>query len=258
MPRYGLIGEKLGHSYSKTIHTQFAELAGLKDYTYDLIPLSKVEFHEFMQKKDFTGINVTIPYKQDVIPYLDDISDSARAIGAVNCIVNRNGKLCGYNTDYSGFLYTLKKNNIRVTGEKVLLLGNGGAAKAVRAALASLNPKELITVKYKEEPGVITYAQAEALHADALLIVNTSPVGMYPKVEDCPMDIAPYHDLKAVVDIIYNPPVTKLLAQAQERGITAVNGLEMLVAQAKYAAEIFTGTDLPDEVMEAVLTTFSL
>ncbi len=247
MSRYGLIGEKLGHSYSKLIHEQLA------DYTYDLIPLSKEEFAPFMEKHDFSAINVTIPYKQDVIPYLDEISDSAKAIGAVNCIVNKNGILCGHNTDYAGFLYTLKNNNIRVTGEKVLVLGNGGAAKAVVAALLSLQPKELITVKYKEEPGVITYEQAAGMHADASLIVNTSPVGMYPNVDASPMDIAPYKALKAVVDIIYNPTTTKLLAQAKERGITAVNGLKMLVAQAKYAVELFLDTEMPDEQIEEVM-----
>ncbi len=249
MNRYGLIAEKLAHSYSKIIHEQLA------DYTYDLIPLSKEEFAPFMEAHDFTAINVTIPYKQDVIPYLDDISDTAKAIGAVNCIVNKDGKLYGHNTDYAGFLYTLKKNNIKITGEKVLVLGNGGAAKAVVAALLSLNPKELITVKYKEEPGVITYEQAAAMHADASVIVNTSPVGMYPNVDASPMDITPYKALTAVVDIIYNPAVTKLLAQAKERGITAVNGLEMLVAQAKYAVELFLDTEMPDDRIEEVMET---
>jgi len=247
MNRYGLIGEKLGHSYSKIIHEQLA------DYTYDLIPLSKEEFAPFMEAHDFTAINVTIPYKQDVIPYLDEISEAAKAIGAVNCIVNKNGRLYGHNTDYAGFLYTLRNNRIKITGEKVLVLGNGGAAKAIVAALKSLNPKELITVKYKEEPGVITYEQAAKIHTDASVIVNTSPVGMYPKVDTSPMDIAPYGALNAVVDIIYNPTTTKILAQAKERGIIAVNGLEMLVAQAKYAVELFLDTPMPDEKIEEVM-----
>ncbi len=246
MNRYGLIGEKLGHSYSKIIHEQLA------DYTYDLIPLSKEEFAPFMENHDFAAINVTIPYKKDVIPYLDEISDAAKAIGAVNCIVNKNGRLTGHNTDYAGFLYTLRNNNIKITGEKVLVLGNGGAAKAIVAALNSLQPKELITVKYKEEPGVITYEQAVRMHSDASVIVNTSPVGMYPNVDASPMDIAPYKALTAVVDLIYNPTTTKLLAQAKERGITAVNGLEMLVAQAKYAVELFLDTEIPDERIEDV------
>ena len=246
MKRYGLIGEKLGHSYSKIIHEQLA------DYTYDLIPLSKEEFTTFMEARDFAAINVTIPYKQAVLPYLDELSDAAKTIGAVNCIVNHDGRLLGHNTDYAGFLYTLRHNNIKITGEKVLVLGNGGAAKAIVAALLSLQPKELITVKYKEEPGVITYEQAARMHTDASVIVNTSPVGMYPNVDASPMDIAPYKALTAVVDIIYNPTTTKLLAQAKERGITAVNGLEMLVAQAKYAVELFLDTELPDDRIEEV------
>ena len=136
---------------------------------------------------------------------------------------------------------------MKITGEKVLVLGNGGAAKAVVAALNSLNPKELITVKYKEEPGVITYDQAALMHSDASVIVNTSPVGMYPNIDASPMDIAPYEALTAVVDLIYNPTTTKLLAQAKARGITAVNGLEMLVAQAKYAVELFLDKEIPNE-----------
>ena len=247
MNRYGLIGEKLGHSYSKIIHEQ------LTDYTYDLIPLSREEFSLFMEKKKFTAINVTIPYKQAVIPYLDEISEVAKEIGAVNCIVNKNGRLIGHNTDYAGFLYTLRNNKIEITGKKVLVLGNGGAAKAIIAALNSLNPKEVITVKYKEEPGIITYEQAARMHTDASVIVNTSPVGMYPNVDVSPMDIAPYKALNAVVDIIYNPATTKLLAQAKGLGITAVNGLEMLVAQAKYAAELFLDTEIPDKRIEELV-----
>jgi len=249
MNRYGLIGEKLGHSYSKPIHEQLAE------YTYELIPLSREEFVPFMEEHAFSAINVTIPYKQAVIPYLDEISVAAQNIGAVNCIVNKGGKLYGHNTDYAGFLYTLHNNNIKITGEKVLVLGNGGAAKAIVAALESLNPKELITVKYKEEPGVITYTQAANMHADASVIINTSPVGMFPNIDASPMDITPYKALNAVVDIIYNPTTTKLLAQAKERGITAVNGLEMLVAQAKYAVELFLDTEMPDEKIDEVMKT---
>lgn len=247
MMRYGLIGEKLGHSYSKLIHEKLA------DYTYDLIPLSKEEFIDFMEKKAFSAINVTIPYKQTVIPYLDELSESARSIGAVNAIVNKDGKLHGYNTDYLGFLYTLHNNEIKVKDQKVLVLGNGGAAKAVVAALLSLSPKELITVKYKEEPGVVTYEQAAALHSDATLIVNTSPVGMYPNVDASPMDLTPYKKLEAVVDIIYNPSTTKLLAQAVELGAKAVNGMEMLVAQAKYAVELFLDTEISDETIPKVI-----
>ncbi|MBE5950032.1 MAG: shikimate dehydrogenase [Lachnospiraceae bacterium] len=243
MNRYGLIGEKLGHSYSKLIHEKLA------DYTYDLIPLSKEDFTVFMENREFEAINVTIPYKQAVLPYLDELSDSAKAIGAVNAIINKNGKLYGYNTDYLGFLYTLRQNNIKVSGQKVLIIGNGGAAKAVTAALRSLSPAELITVKYKEEPGTVTYEQAARFHSDASLIVNTSPIGMYPNADAAPMDLSPYIHLEAVVDLIYNPSMTKLLAQAESMGIKAVNGMGMLVAQAKYAVELFLDTEISDDVI---------
>ena len=206
-----------------------------------------------MKAKAFTAINVTIPYKQAVLPFLDEISDEAKAIGAVNTILNRDGKLYGYNTDYLGFLYTLQKNNIKVTGEKVLILGNGGAAKAIVAALSSLTPRELVTVKYKEEPGTLTYEQAAALHPDATLVVNTSPVGMYPNVDASPMDLTPYDNLNAVVDLIYNPSTTKLLAQAKAMNIKAINGMEMLVAQAKYAAELFGDTEISDNRISDVI-----
>lgn len=247
MGRYGLIGEKLGHSYSKQIHEKLA------DYSYELIPLTSEEFKSFMEKRDFSAINVTIPYKQAVLPYLDQLSDSAKSIGAVNAIVNLNGKLCGYNTDYLGFLYTLRVHHIGITGKKVLVLGNGGAAKAVTAALSSLSPSELITVKYKEEPGTVTYEQAALYHNDAAVIVNTSPVGMFPNINDSPMDLSPYTNLAAVIDIIYNPAVTRLLSQAKSLGIPAVNGMEMLVAQAKYAAELFQNKKIPDSTIPAIL-----
>ena len=246
MNRYGLIGEKLGHSFSKIIHEQLA------DYTYDLIPLDKEAFHNFMEKKEFAAINVTIPYKREVRPYLTHIDEAAKKIGAVNTIVNRNGALYGYNTDYSGFLYTLKKHRLTITGKKVLVLGNGGAAQAVFAALHSLNPREMITVKYKVEEDTCTYEEAAQLHADADFIVNTSPVGMYPNTDVSPIDLTPYHNLSAVIDIIYNPLTTKFMQQAIEKGIPAINGLEMLVAQAKYAVELFLDIQIPDERIEVI------
>ena len=253
MKKYGLIGGALGHSYSKTIH----EMIG--DYSYELMPLpTKEEFSAFMEKRDFDGINVTIPYKRDVIPYLDHIDPAAGKIGAVNTIVNRDGKLYGYNTDYSGFLYSLSKNNIDIEDKKVLVIGNGGAAKAVNAALRSLSPSELITVKYKKEPGVITYDEAAAKHSDADVIVNTSPVGMYPNIDASPIDLTPYTKLSAVVDIIYNPSVTKLLREAGEKGAKTVNGLLMLVAQAVYAHDHFTGKTSPDSITDEIYGRISL
>ncbi len=247
MKKYGLIGGALGHSYSKIIHEMIGE------YTYELMPLpTKEEFTDFMTRRDFDGINVTIPYKKDVIPCLDDIDPAAKAIGAVNTIVNKEGRLCGYNTDYYGFLYTLEKNNIEITGKKVLVIGNGGAAQAVNAALYSLSPSSLITVKYKPEPGTVTYEEAAKQHFDADVIVNTSPVGMYPKTGVSPIDLTPYTKLAAVVDIIYNPSVTKLLADAKEKGLIAVNGLLMLVAQAVYAYEHFTGKTAEEGLIDRI------
>lgn len=243
---YGLIGEKLGHSYSKIIHEKLA------DYAYDLCPLTKEEFSVFMTEKKFRAINVTIPYKKEVLPYLDVIDEKAKRIGAVNTIINKDGQLTGYNTDYFGFYYTLKQHKIDVAKQKVLVLGNGGASLAVIAVLQDLHAGEILTVKYKSEPNTITYEEAAKKHNDAYLIVNTSPVGMYPNVDASPIDLAPYQQLSAVVDIIYNPKVTKFMQQAIDQGVLAVNGMEMLVAQAKYAVEYFLGVSIEDTVIHTI------
>ncbi len=238
--RYGLIGEKLGHSFSKIIHEQLA------DYTYDLIPLTREELDIFMLEKQFSALNVTIPYKEAVIPYLDEVDTHAKKIGAVNTVVNRNGKLCGYNTDFYGFRYMLQKNDIDVSGKKALVLGKGGAAKAVIAVLESLGSSEILTVYYKENPETITYEDCYENHSDAEIIVNTTPVGMYPKTDDCPIDLSRFSHLKGVADVVYNPLRTQLILEAEKRGIPAAGGLEMLVAQAKYAVEIFLDTKIED------------
>lgn len=244
---YGLIGEKLGHSSSKEIHEKLA------DYTYDLCPLTKEEFKEFMEKKEFKAINVTIPYKCDVIPYLSSMDDNAKAIGAVNTIVNRGGNLYGYNTDMPGFIYMVKKNGIEMAGKKVVVLGNGGAAQAVKAAIRKLSASELIIVGHRTmKKGVITYEECFEKHSDADIVVNTSPVGMYPNVDASPVDLTRFPDCHAVVDIIANPLTTKLVAQARELGMTGVTGLEMLVAQAKYAVEIFLDTQISEEKIDEI------
>lgn len=244
--KYGLLGEHLSHSYSKPIHEALA------DYTYDLIELTKEEVKEFMTAKEFSAVNVTIPYKTEVIPYLDKLDDRAQKIGAVNTVVNKNGRLTGYNTDYYGFLYTLQKNNIKITGEKVLVLGNGGAAKAVLAVLSDLNAKEIVIVKRNSGEGICSYEEAYALHSDATVLINTSPVGMYPHTDETPTPLTPFPNLTAVVDLIYNPEVTKLLAEAKDRGLIAVNGLEMLVSQAFYAVQYFLDRKLDEAKIEEV------
>lgn len=243
---YGLIGEKLGHSYSKDIHEMLA------DYRYDLCPLSKEEFRGFMEERAFRAINVTIPYKQDVIPYLDSMDDNAKAIGAVNTIVNRDGKLEGHNTDFSGFLYMLRRHGIQVSGKKCVVLGDGGASKAVVAVLEKMGAGEIIIVDIIKTASAITYEECFEKHADAQFIANTSPVGMYPKCDASPVDLRKFPQCQAVADVIYNPLETKLVAQAKELGMTGVNGLEMLVAQALYAVEFFLDTTLEEEKIDQV------
>lgn len=244
--RYGLIGEKIGHSFSKIIHEKLA------DYTYDLIPLSKEELHDFMLEKKFTALNVTIPYKEAVLPYLDEIDRHAKAIGAVNTIVNRQGRLYGYNTDFFGFRYLLEHNGIDVRGKKVLVLGKGGAAKAVLAVLADLGADETHTVYYKNAPDTITYEDCYRHHTDAQIILNTTPVGMYPKADDCPIDLNRFPKLEGIADVVYNPLRTQFVLEGEKRGIPAAGGLEMLVAQAKFAAEIFLDTTLPNGCIEEI------
>ena len=246
---YGLIGEKLGHSYSKDIHEMLA------DYTYDLCPLTKEEFAEFMEKKEFKSINVTIPYKRDVIPYLDEMDDNAKAIGAVNTIVNKDGKLYGHNTDFSGFMYMLKKHDIDVAGKKCLVLGDGGASKAVVAVLKKMGASEVIIVDIIKTETAITYDECFEKHTDAQFIANASPVGMYPKCDASPVDLTRFPKGEAVADVIYNPLQTKLVAQAEELGMKGVNGLEMLVAQALYAVEFFLDTKLDEAKIDEVYKT---
>lgn len=243
---YGLIGEKLGHSYSKIIHEKLA------DYTYDLCPLSKEEFKDFMEKREFKAINVTIPYKKDVIPYLKEMDESATAIGAVNTIVNKEGNLYGYNTDMPGFIYMVNQNKIQMKDKKVVVLGNGGAAQAIKAAVQKLGAREMILVDIVPAEGVISYDECFTHHTDADILVNTSPVGMYPKVDASPVDLTAFPHCQAVLDVIYNPITTKLVAQARELGMIGVTGLEMLVAQALYAVEIFLQNDIPEEKIQEI------
>ncbi|MBB2182380.1 shikimate dehydrogenase [Lachnospiraceae bacterium MD1] len=244
--RYGLIGEKLGHSYSKIIHEK------LMNISYELIPLSREEFHPFMSEKSFDAINVTIPYKQDVIPYLDELSPLANEIGAVNTIVNQSGKLTGYNTDFYGFEYMLLHNHIEIQGKKCMILGNGGTSKTVRAALKHLGASEIYVVSRKSSPNTISYEDCYEKHNDAEVIVNTTPLGMYPNVDDSPIDLSPFQKCEAAVDVIFNPLKTKFTLQAEALGIKSVNGLEMLVAQAKQAEEFFHNIHIEDARIDEI------
>ncbi len=244
MMRYGLIGEKLGHSYSKLIHEKIA------DYTYDLKPLSKEEFTAFMQRKEFAAINVTIPYKQAVIPYLDELDPLANEIGAVNTIVNRSGRYIGYNTDFFGFRFLLEHNEINVTGKKCLILGSGGTSHTVAAVFRHLGASQILIVSRHPSASTITYEDSLANHTDAQIIANTTPLGMYPNMEASPIDLAPFVHCEAVVDAIFNPLETRLTKQAKQLGMKGITGLVMLVAQAKQAIEYFLDQKLDDAVIE--------
>ena len=243
---YGLIGGKLGHSFSKEIHEELA------DYSYELCPLGEDEFEPFMRERAFRAINVTIPYKQRVIPFLKEMDARAEAIGAVNTIVNRDGELYGYNTDYGGFLYMLRQHDIHVRDKKVLLIGNGGAAQAVRACVTDEGAGEIVTVRRSADPSCVTYEEVYARHTDCEIVINTSPVGMFPDVDGSPLDLTDFKKCRAVVDVIYNPLTTRLVAQAQALGMTGITGLEMLIAQAKYAVEIFLDKEIDDGEIDRI------
>lgn len=230
---YGCIGKKLGHSFSKIIHNE------LCDYTYELKELKPDELQGFFKQRDFKAINVTIPYKTDVMQYLDEISEVARDIGAVNTIVNRNGKLFGYNTDFYGMRALLQKVGIDPRGKKCAVLGTGGTSKTANALLRSMGAGEVLTVSRSEKAGVITYDTLSAEHKDTQVIINTTPCGMFPDIDSVAVDLDGFDSLDGVIDAVYNPLRSKLISQAIEKGIKAEGGLYMLVAQAVFAAEHF-------------------
>lgn len=248
---FGCIGEKLSHSFSKIIHNE------LCDYKYELCEIPCVGLDRFMRSADFKAINVTIPYKEAVIPYLDEISDTARKIGAVNTIVNNNGRLCGYNTDFSGMSALILKNEINLKGKKVLILGGGGTSKTAAAVAESLAAKEIYRVSRRGSGGALTYEEAVSSHSDTQVIINTTPCGMYPNIGSAAIDINCFPNLESVVDAVYNPLSSELVISAREKGLKAAGGLYMLVAQAVFAAEKFTGKSIPssetDRVYEKLL-----
>lgn len=230
---YGLIGEKLPHSFSKEIHEK------LGYYQYSIKELKREELTDFILQKNFKGINVTIPYKQDVIPLLDEIAPEARAIGAVNTVVNRDGVLYGYNTDFGGMRALIEHAGVVIKYKKVLILGTGGTSLTATAVCQRLDAKEVLRVSRSGNGGAITYEQAYTEHGDADVIINTTPCGMYPNIFDCPIDLSRFPKLSGVIDAVYNPLQTRLILSARERGIDAEGGLYMLVAQAVLAAQLF-------------------
>ncbi len=244
--KYGLIGERLGHSFSREIH------ASLSDYEYELFELSREELSAFISERDFLGINVTIPYKEAVIPYLDFLDASAEKIGSVNTVVNKGGKLFGYNTDYLGMRSLIEHEGISLSDRKVAILGTGGTSKTARAVAESLLAGEIITVSRSGGEGLFTYGELYANHTDTEIIINTTPVGMFPNSFNMPIDPECFPRLKGVVDAVYNPLRTPLVRRAKKLGITAAGGLYMLVAQAYYASELFLGTKYPEGKIDEI------
>ena len=236
--RCGLIGEKLGHSFSPAIHGKLA------DYEYKLYELSPGQLGPFLEKKEFDGLNVTIPYKKTVIPYCDELTEAAKSIGSVNTIVKRpDGTLLGHNTDYDGIMWLLKNAGAQVKGKKAVVLGTGGASLTVQAALRNLGAAQVVVISRSGEENYENIAR----HADAKILINATPVGMYPKTGVSPVDLDVFTALEGVFDVVYNPAKTQLLLEAEKRGIPCANGLGMLVAQAKAACERFTGQPIDDE-----------
>lgn len=241
--RYGLLGRHLAHSHSPILHKMIG------GYDYGLFEIEPDYLAEFMDKREFAGINVTIPYKEEVIQYLDGISDLATEIGAVNTVVNRNGKLYGYNTDYFGFDYMCRKENIEFFNKKVLVLGNGGASKMVQVYLEHHKAKEVIVVSRKTKNNYADLTQ----WLDFDIIINTTPVGMYPNNYEQIIDLGEFCNCEAVVDLIYNPLKTKLIVQAEGLGINSATGLAMLVGQAVKAINLFIDSDIQMSKSDKVL-----
>ena len=236
--KFGLLGRKLGHSYSPMI---FDLMGG---YTYLLHEREPDGIEDLLRNEPFDGLNVTIPYKKDVFPFLDEVDELAKRLKSVNTVVNRDGHLSGHNTDYYGFSSMVKRSGIEVKGKKVLVLGSGGASVTIVAVLQDMGANVVIISRSGEN----NYDNLH-LHHDAQVIVNTTPVGMYPNTGKAPLDLAQFAHLEGVLDLIYNPARTQLLLDAEKLGIPAMNGLWMLVAQAKKSAEWFMDTELDDSII---------
>jgi len=231
----GLLGEHLSHSFSPQIHAQLA------DYEYRLIELTQEELGPFLEKGDFDALNVTIPYKKDVIPYMAVLSDTAKRIGAVNTIVKQpDGRLFGYNTDYDGLSDMIDSLGTSLSGKKVLVLGSGGASRTAVTVATDRGARAVIVVSRSGEDNYNNLHR----HADAEVIINATPVGMYPHNGKAPLSLAAFPHLEAVFDLIYNPARTALLLEAEARGIPCQNGLVMLVSQARRASELFQNCEI--------------
>lgn len=245
MKKAALIGEKLGHSYSPLIHSLYG------DYKYEIKEVKKDELKNLINDNGYIGFNVTIPYKKEVIKYCDRLTDRAEKIGSVNVIIReKDGSVTGDNTDYFGFKYLIEDENIIIKGQKCIILGNGGVAVTVKAVLKDMGAESITVIS---RSGKDNYTNLEN-HSDCDVIINTTPVGMYPDNGKSPVDISIFKNCSAVVDLIYNPHSTKLVLDAEKRGIKAVGGLKMLAAQAKPASEAFMHKEINDDLIKSVLS----
>lgn len=243
---YGCIGEHLKHSFSKEIHN------ALSGYDYELKEIARDALHEFMTVHDFCAINVTIPYKELVIPYLHYIDDHAKEIGAVNTIVNKNGKLYGYNTDFYGMRMLILHAGVNLCEKKVAILGTGGTSKTANAVAKSMLAKQVLTISRSRKDGTITYDELYEKHTDIDVIINTTPLGMYPNNFSKAVDISKFSRLSGVIDAVYNPLQTPIVQDARLRGIPAEGGLYMLVAQGVRASEIFLDKKYGKETLDMI------
>ena len=236
--QYGLIGAKLGHSYSVAIHAQLGK------YDYRLCEQTEAEFINLLKHRDFRGLNITIPYKVLAFEHCDALSDTAREVGCVNTLVVRpDGSLYGHNTDIGGFIALARHAGVDIAGKKAVILGSGGTSLTARAACRRLGAREIVVISRR---GPVDYAALYTGHADAEVLINTTPVGMYPNNGESAVDISRLPKLEGVLDVIYNPDRTRLVLEAEARGIPAAGGLYMLVDQAREAAALFTGRDIPE------------
>lgn len=244
--QYGCIGEHLVHSFSKEIH------AALTDYLYELKEIPMGSLDDFMTERDFKAINVTIPYKQDVIPFLKEIDERAAMIGAVNTIVNRSGDLYGYNTDFGGMFDLIRRTGIDLQGKKVLILGTGGTSNTAMAVAKHMGAASVYKVSRSQKNGVLTYDTVKKEHLDAQILINTTPRGMFSRQSGMPIDPGLFSQLSGVVDAVYNPLRTEFVLKARSMGVPAAGGLYMLVRQAVLASEIFLDTKYPEDITEKV------
>ncbi len=244
--QYGCIGEHLGHSFSKEIHNALA------DYEYELKELTPEEVEPFLKSKAFKAINVTIPYKLAVMPYLDYISAEARSINAVNTVVNIEGKLYGYNTDFYGLKSLIERSGISLAGKCVAVLGSGGTSNTACVVARSMGASSVLKVSRKEQENCITYAQLYSSYSNVEVVINTTPCGMFPRLGGVAVDLDKLQGVQAVFDAVYNPLSSQLVLDARKRGITAVGGLYMLVSQAAYAVEKFISTPVDEAKIQEV------